>query len=197
MALPYDKNSFSDLISAETFDFHYAKHHQAYLDNLNKLITGSDMEKLSLLEIIKSSFLSAELKAIFNNAAQVYNHDFYWQSLSPEKKEINNTLLVKIEESFSSLDNFKIEFKKSALSQFGSGWTWLVIFDNKISIINTSNADTPIVLGKYPLLCVDVWEHAYYIDHRNRRADYLDVVINNLLNWDFALQNLNKYLALN
>ncbi len=197
MTLPYSPDAFSNLLSSETFSFHYGKHHQTYVDNLNKLIAGGEMENLSLADIIKMSFLSEELKPIFNNAAQIFNHDFYWQSLSPEKKEMSEKLKELIERDFSSIDNFKAELKKSALAQFGSGWTWLTISEGKISISNTSNADTPIVLGKTPLLCLDVWEHAYYIDYRNRRADYLEALINNCLNWEFASINLGKYLAIN
>ncbi len=196
MALPYSPNSFSDLISSEAFSFHYGKHHQAYVDNLNKLIAGSEMENLALVDIIKMSFLSDDLKAVFNNSAQIFNHDFYWQSLSPEKKEMSEKLKEMIERDFSSFDNFKDELKKSALAQFGSGWTWLVVSEGGLSITNTSNADTPIVLGKTPLLCLDVWEHAYYIDYRNRRVDYLEALINNCLNWEFASSNLDKYLSL-
>jgi len=197
MTLPYSQDSFLNLLSSEAFDFHYGKHHQAYVDNLNKLTAGGEMENLPLTDIIKMSFLSEELKSIFNNAAQIFNHDFYWQSLSPEKKELSADLEKMIEANFSSLDNFKVELKKSALAQFGSGWTWVVVGENGIAIVNTSNADTPIVLGKTPLLCLDVWEHAYYIDYRNRRADYLDALINNSLNWEFASQNLSKYLSIN
>lgn len=197
MNLPYSPDSFANILSSETFSFHYGKHHQTYVDNLNKLVAGGEMENLPLVDIIKMSFLSDELKGVFNNAAQIFNHDFYWQSLSPEKKEMSEKLKEMIERDFSSLDNFKAELKKSALAQFGSGWTWLTISEGKISISNTSNADTPIVLGKTPLLCLDVWEHAYYIDYRNRRADYLEAIINNCLNWEFASLNLGKYLAIN
>ncbi|MDD3711256.1 MAG: superoxide dismutase [Patescibacteria group bacterium] len=188
--LPFLAQDFSGKISSETFDFHYGKHHRAYFDNLLKLISGTDLENYSLEEIIKKSFSQDNLRAVFNNSAQVFNHDFYWQSLTPKKKEPSKFLLKKIIANFSSLDNFKGNLKKVALGQFGSGWVWVILDKGEIKIISTSNADTPIAYGIKPLLTIDVWEHAYYIDHRNNRAGYLDLVINDLINWDFFEDNL-------
>lgn len=188
--LPFSAQDFAGKISPETFDFHYGKHHRAYFDNLLKLIAGTDLENDDLETIIKKSFSQDNLKAIFNNSAQIFNHNFYWQSLSPQKKDPSKFLLERINDNFSSLEDFKDNLKKVALGQFGSGWAWVVLEEGKIKIISTSNAETPIVHGIKPLLVIDVWEHAYYIDYRNRRADYLDMVINELINWDFFEENL-------
>lgn len=188
--LPFSAQDFSGRISPETFDFHYGKHHRTYFDNLLKLIAGTDLENDDLETIIKKSFSQDNLKAVFNNSAQIFNHNFYWQSLSPQKKEPSKFLLERINDNFSSLEDFKENLKKVALGQFGSGWAWVVLEEGKIKIISTSNAETPIVHGIKPLLVIDVWEHAYYIDYRNRRADYLDMVINELINWDFFEENL-------
>ncbi len=192
--LPFASEDFLGKISPETFDFHYGKHHQAYFDNLVKLIAGTDLENLDLLEIIKKSFSVDRLEVVFNNAAQVFNHDFYWKSLSPERMEPSEFLVNKIVKNFSSLDNFKEELKKVALNQFASGWAWVVWESSQIKIISTSNAETPVARGVVPLLTIDVWEHAYYIDYRNGRAKYLDVVINDLINWDFFENNLKNAL---
>jgi Fe-Mn family superoxide dismutase len=188
--LPFSAQDFSGKISPETFDFHYGKHHRTYFDNLLKLIAGTDLESDDLETIIKKSFSQDNLKAIFNKSAQIFNHNFYWQSLSPQKKEPSKFLLERINDNFSSLEDFKENLKKVALGQFGSGWAWVVLEEGKIKILSTSNAETPIVHGIKPLLVIDVWEHAYYIDYRNRRADYLDMVINELINWDFFEENL-------
>jgi superoxide dismutase, Fe-Mn family len=190
--LPYKPADFSDKISVETFAFHYGKHHKTYFDSLLKLISGTDLEKQSLIEIMSKSFQQENLKLVYNNAAQVFNHDFYWQSLTPKRKEPSKFLLKKIEEAFSSLLNFKEELKKVALSQFGSGWAWVVLEGHDLKIISTSNAVNPLNQNQTPLLTIDVWEHAYYIDYRNKRAEYLDVVINELLNWDFMEANMKN-----
>lgn len=191
--LPFTKNSLEPHISERTIDFHYGKHHQAYLDNLNKLISGSDLENLSLEEIIKISAGDGEKIGIFNNAAQVYNHDFFWSSLSPvdSKSEISEELLLLINSSFGSLEKFKEDFKNAALTQFGSGWVWLVKDGEKLAILKTSNADTAILHEVKPLLVVDVWEHAYYLDYQNKRGDFVSVVLDNLINWEFVLSNLH------
>ncbi len=190
--LPYSPSNFSNRISNETFDLHHGKHHRSYFDNLLKLISGTDLEDKSLIEIIKKSFNQENLKVVYNNAAQVFNHDFYWQSLSPKRKEPSKFLLGKIEEHFSSLLEFKEELKKVALSQFGSGWAWVVLDNQDMKIVSTSNAINPLNQGQTPLLTIDVWEHAYYVDYRNRRAEYLDVVINELLDWDFMEVNFKN-----
>jgi Fe-Mn family superoxide dismutase len=173
-------------------EFHYGKHHQAYVDNLNKLISGTDLESKSLEEIIISSFNQAENVAIFNNAAQVYNHDFYWQSLSPQIVTPGLEMMALINDSFGDLEKFKEQFLALALSQFGSGWAWLIIEEGKLKLIKTTNADTPIAHGQKPLLVIDVWEHAYYLDYQNRRADYVKNILDNLLNWNFADMQLKK-----
>ncbi len=182
--LPYAKDALHPIISAETIEYHYEKHHAGYVNNLNNLIKNTEFEEMELEKVIKSS-----IGAIFNNAAQVYNHTFYWNCLSPEKSELSAELSAKIDESFGSFENFKSDFIKSAVSNFGSGWTWLVAEEGgELKIINTQNAGTPITVGQRPLLVVDVWEHAYYIDYRNARQKYLDEVFK-IINWHFVSSN--------
>lgn len=193
--LPYAKNALEPYISERTLDFHYGKHHQAYVTNLNILIDGTDLSKLSLEEIIKSSHGNADKQGIFNNAAQVWNHTFYWHSLTPTPKTTPSPHLLKqIEKNFGTLENFKDTFKKTAVSQFGSGWAWLVSDQSgSLQIIKTSNAETPLTNPSLmPLLTCDVWEHAYYLDYQNRRPDYVDTCLMHLLNWDFAEENFDK-----
>jgi len=192
--LPYSLKSLEPYLSERTLSFHYEKHHQTYFDNLNKLINGTDLADLTLEEIIRKSYQVEKLKSVFNNAAQTYNHNFYWQSLSPEKKEISNFLLKKIEENFSSLDSFKQELKDRGVAHFASGWVWLVLDGADLKIISSSNADTPITSNLIPLLVLDLWEHAYYLDYQNLRAKYLETLIDNLINWDFCEDNLKKIL---
>lgn len=188
--LPYEENALEPFMSARTLSFHYGKHHQTYLDNLNKLIEGTEFENMTLEQIIQESYKNPQQGGIFNNAAQVWNHSFFWNSLSPTgNKRPSPPFLNVIEKSFGSYENFSQEFKKTALSQFGSGWCWLVKEGNTLKIIKTSNADTPLVLGKKPLLTCDVWEHAYYLDYQNKRADYLDTFLTSLINWNFAENN--------
>ncbi|MFI3241117.1 MAG: superoxide dismutase [Alphaproteobacteria bacterium] len=171
--LPYEKNNFESLISAETFEFHYGKHYKTYLDNLNKLIEGTELDNLELEEVIKKSFNKADMVAVFNNAAQVYNHEFYFRNL----QLISNSLKEQIISEFGTLDKFKQEWTAASLSQFGSGWVWLVERNGELDIIKTSNADSPIARGEAPLLCIDIWEHAYYIDYKNARANYVDAFL--------------------
>lgn len=184
-ALPYALDALSPKISKETLEYHYGKHHQAYVNNLNKLIVGTPFEALSLEEIIQQSS-----GAIFNNAAQVWNHTFYWHSLSPQGGgEPSGELAAEITKTFGSFAEFKEKFSQVAVSTFGSGWAWLVqTSDKKLEIISTSNAGTPIKDGLTPLLTCDVWEHAYYIDYRNVRPDYVEAFWS-LVNWDFAAKN--------
>jgi len=191
-SLPFSHQALEPHISARTLEFHYGKHHQAYLDNLNKLISGTDLETETLENILIKTKGSLDKVAIFNNAAQVYNHDFFWKSLRPTDASLEPSanLLALITTSFSSLDNFYNEFKTIALSQFGSGWAWLVKEGESLKIIKTANADNPLTLGLKPLLVIDVWEHAYYLDYQNRRADYVEAVLKNLFNWEFAEANL-------
>lgn len=185
-ALPYDKTALEPHISAETIDFHYGKHHQAYVTNLNNLIDGTDKANQSLEEIIKS----AGPGPLFNNAAQVWNHTFYWNSLSPTGGgEPTGALADAINAKWGSFAKFQEQFNAAAAGNFGSGWTWLVKSEGgELEIVNTSNAGTPITDGKTCLLTVDVWEHAYYIDYRNARPKYLETFWK-LANWEFAAQN--------
>lgn len=180
--LPYEMDALAPHISRETLEYHYGKHHQTYVNNLNKLIAGTEFETLNLEEIIKTSSAG-----IFNNAAQVWNHSFYWQCLSPNGGgDAKGILLTRIIETFGSLQAFKEQFTQTALTTFGSGWAWLVQDSHgKLSIKSTSNAQTPMTEGLTALLTCDVWEHAYYIDYRNARPDYLGAFWH-LVNWDFA-----------
>ena len=185
--LNYSKESLEPYMSAQTLDFHHGKHHQAYVDNLNKLIKDTEMEKMSLEEIIINSFNNPELQGVFNNGAQVYNHNLFWQVLSPanesKTEDISQELLNKIVENFQSLENFKEEFKKIALSQFGSGWIWLVLDKGELKIEKSSNAENPLINKQKPIFCLDVWEHSYYLDYQNKRGDYVDGILNNIVNW--------------
>jgi Fe-Mn family superoxide dismutase len=183
--LPYEKNALEPHISAETLEYHYGKHHQTYVTNLNKLIPGTEFENKSLEEIIKSAS-----GGIFNNAAQVWNHTFYWNCLSPNGGgEPGGDLSQAINAAFGSFSAFKEKFSTSAATNFGSGWTWLVKnADGSVEIVNTSNAGTPMTQGKTALLTCDVWEHAYYIDYRNARPKYVEAFWN-LVNWDFVASN--------
>lgn len=184
--LPYALDALAPHISKETLEFHYGKHHQAYVTNLNNLVSGTEFESSSLEDIIKKSS-----GGVFNNAAQVWNHTFYWNSLSPNGGgEPTGDLLAAINAKWGSVDAFKEAFNKSAVGNFGSGWTWLVKkSDGSVDIVNTGNAATPITTSDVPLFTCDVWEHAYYIDYRNARPKYLENFWN-LVNWDFAASNL-------
>jgi Fe-Mn family superoxide dismutase len=184
-ALPYEKNALEPTISAETIEFHYGKHHQTYVTNLNNLVPGTEFEGASLEDIVQK----AE-GGIFNNAAQVWNHTFYWNCLSPNGGgSPSGALADAINSAFGSFGDFKEAFNKSAATNFGSGWTWLVKnTDGSVAIVNTSNAGNPLRDGKTPLLTIDVWEHAYYIDYRNARPKYLDAVWS-IVNWDFVAKN--------
>lgn len=189
--LPYARNALEPHISQNTLDFHYGKHHQAYVTNLNKLIAGTELEGKSLEEIIKISAADPSKAGIFNNAAQVWNHTFYWHSMKPNGGgKPSGEVLNKIEESFGSYENFVSEFKTAGATQFGSGWAWLVLEDNKLKITKTANAQTPLTSNAKPLMTMDVWEHAYYLDFQNARPNYIETFLNNLVNWDFVAQNL-------
>lgn len=189
--LPFEKNALEPYISSQTLEYHYGKHHNTYVVNTNNLTKESELENISLEDIIMRSVNDSTKIALFNNAAQVWNHTFYWNSLKPNGGGLpNGAVGQKISADFGSYENFVNLFKEAALAQFGSGWAWLVIDNGKLTIIKTTNADTPIAHGIKPILCIDVWEHAYYLDYKNGRADYTDAVIKNLLNWDFANENL-------
>ncbi|EKE01783.1 MAG: Superoxide dismutase [uncultured bacterium] len=184
-ALPFAKNALAPYISEETIDFHYGKHHQAYVDNLNKLIVGTEFENKTLPDIVKTS-----AGAIFNNAAQVWNHTFYWNCLRANSDDKPSTeLMASINKTFDGLEKFKEAFTKTAAGLFGSGWVWLVKdVDGNLLITSTSNANNPLTSGQIPLLTCDVWEHAYYIDYRNARARYLESFWR-VVNWGFVSQN--------
>ncbi len=186
--LPYALDALQPHISKETLEFHYGKHHQAYVTNLNNLIKGTEFEQASLEEIIRKSS-----GGIFNNAAQVWNHTFYWNCLAPNAGgEPRGTVAEAIKRKFGSFATFKETFSKSAVGNFGSGWTWLVKKgDGSVDIVNTSNAGTPLTGADKPLLTCDVWEHAYYVDYRNRRPDYVTAFWN-LVHWDFVTKNFGS-----
>ncbi|MDH5561064.1 MAG: superoxide dismutase [Deltaproteobacteria bacterium] len=189
--LPFAKDALEPHITAKTLEFHYGKHHNAYVTNLNKLIGGTGLEKESLEEIIKKTAGDSSKAGIFNNAAQVWNHTFYWNSLKPKGGgEPTGQIAEKIAGAFGSYSKFAEEFKNAGATQFGSGWAWLVLDKGELKITKTLNADTPIAHGLKPILTVDVWEHAYYLDYQNRRPDYLTTFIEKLINWDFANANL-------
>lgn len=193
--LPYAMDALEPHISKTTLEFHYGKHHQTYVTNLNNLVKDTDLASQTLEDIIAKSAKDASLVGVFNNAAQVWNHTFYWYCLSPVKKAVPSKLEGMIVKDFGSLDNFKAEFKKAALAQFGSGWAWLVLDQGSLKITKTGNADLPMVHNQTALLTCDVWEHAYYLDYQNRRADYVDTFLNELVNWDFVASHLEQKAA--
>jgi Fe-Mn family superoxide dismutase len=189
--LPYGEDALAPVISANTISFHYGKHHKGYLDNLNKLIAGTEYADFTLEKIITATAGNTDKTAIFNNAAQTWNHSFYWQSLCPKGGGAPPAALKqKITASFGSLDACKKELLTAATTQFGSGWAWLVLEGDKLKVVKSANAETPLSKGMKPLLTIDVWEHAYYLDYQNRRADYVNAVLDKLINWEFAARNL-------
>jgi Fe-Mn family superoxide dismutase len=189
--LPYGESALDPVISAKTIGFHYGKHHKGYVDALNKLIAGTALENLSLEKLIAETAGKADKVAIFNNAAQTWNHTFYWRSLRPNGGgEPPAALKQRIEASFGNLDACKRDLAIAATTEFGSGWAWLVLEAGKLKVIKTGNAETPLTKGVKRLLAIDVWEHAYYLDYQNRRADYVNAVLDKLINWGFAADNL-------
>ncbi len=190
--LPYKDDALSPVISANTVGFHYGKHHAGYLAAMNKTLETDDLKSQSMGEIIKSTATNATKAGLFNAAAQVWNHDFYWASMRPNGGgKPTGRIADRINTSFGDYDKFKAAFAAAAVGQFASGWAWLCLEGDKLTIRRTGNADTPVyVAGVKPLLTIDVWEHAYYLDYQNRRADYVNAVIDKLLNWDFAEKNL-------
>lgn len=190
-ALPYEANALEPYITANTLSFHHGKHHQTYVTNLNNLIQGGELADKTLEEIILAVANEPEKIGIFNNAAQVWNHTFYWNSMKKGGGGApTGAIASKINEDFGSYDAFVDAFKNAGLTQFGSGWAWLVLDGGKLKITKTANADTPMAHDQKAILTVDVWEHAYYLDYQNRRADYLDLFLKHLVNWDFANANL-------
>jgi len=189
--LPYDSSALEPVISAKTLSFHHGKHHQAYVDKLNELVSGTSFAPLSLEDIILRSAGQREYAPIFNNAAQVWNHNFYWHCLTPKGGgDVPAALAKGIKDAFGDLAKFKSEFAKAAIEQFGSGWAWLVLDGTELRITKTGNGDDPLPQHLKPLLTIDVWEHAYYLDYQNRRPDHVHAVLDQLINWDFAASNL-------
>ena len=188
--LPYDGEALAPAISAETLSFHHGKHHKAYIDKTNEAIAGTDLADADLETVIAKARGSNQ--GLFNNAAQAWNHAFYWESLSPSKTAPKDDLLAAIERDFGSLDDLKKKLKETAVNHFASGWAWLVSRDGKLSVTDTHDAGTELVAGIKPILVIDVWEHAYYIDRKNLRPAYVDAVVDELLNWDFAAENFAR-----
>ena len=189
--LPWAEGALAPVISANTIGFHYGKHHQGYVTNLNKLTGGTPFADQSVEQIVRATAGKVDQAAIFNNAAQVWNHTFYWQSLRPNGGgEPPAALKAKMEASFGSVAACREELTKAATSQFGSGWAWLVADGDALKVVKTGNAETPLTGAMRPLVTIDVWEHAYYLDYQNRRADYVAAVLDKLVNWEFALANL-------
>lgn len=191
--LPYADNALDPVISANTIGFHYGKHHRGYVDNLNRLVVGTEFADMPLEKIVSATAGNVDRAAIFNNAAQIWNHTFYWRSLKPGGGgEPPTALKQRIEASFGSVDACRKALATAAVGQFGSGWAWLALDGDKLQVVRTGNADAPFTKGLKPLLTIDVWEHAYYLDYQNRRADYVNAVLDKLVNWGFALDNLGR-----
>jgi Fe-Mn family superoxide dismutase len=189
--LPYPENALEPVISAKTIGFHYGKHHQGYVTNANKLIAGTDLQGMPLEKIVQATAGKVDRAGIFNNAAQVWNHTFYWKSLSPRGGgKPPAALMQKMKASFGGLETCMRELAGAAAAQFGSGWAWLVKAGDALKVVKTANAENPMTQGMKPLLTIDVWEHAYYLDYQNRRTDYVAAVLDKLINWEFAAENL-------
>lgn len=186
--LPYDTTALAPYMSEDTLKTHHGKHVATYISNLNDLIAGTRYEQMPLEQIITESANVAADKKIFNNAAQIYNHNFFFHNLGPKR---NLAIPYQVANAFGGSDKFREQFKSAALSVFGSGYAWLVRDKYNIKIITTPNADTPIAHGMQPLMCLDVWEHAYYLDYKNKRADFIDAYLDHLVNWDFVAENLS------
>jgi len=191
--LPYPDDALEPVISARTIGFHYGKHHQAYVDNLNKLVAGTPMAEMSLEQVIQSSTGVAEHTGLFNNAAQVWNHTFYWNGMRAKGGgKPGKELGERIEKDFGGYDAMRKDLFTAASTQFGSGWAWLVEDAGTLKVVKTGNADNPLTRGMKPLFTIDVWEHAYYLDYQNRRADYVNAVLDKLIDWDFVAANLAR-----
>lgn len=189
--LPYSQNALSPFISEKTVSFHYGKHHKKYIDTTNELIKGTQFEKSTLDQILNITAGKEGQQKIFNNAAQAWNHWFYWNSISPGGNKIPQGKIAEaINLSFGSYDYFAKELIRVAVDQFGSGWAWVILDGDKLSITKTDNAINPIIYGHKPILTIDVWEHAYYLDYQNKRIDYVTAVVENCINWSFAESNL-------
>lgn len=190
--LPWGESDLAPYLSQETISLHYGKHHRAYVDNTRKLVEGTDLAGAPLEEVVRAAWGPPDKKALFNNAAQAWNHAFYWKSLRPRGGgQPAGKLLDRIKSDFGEFARFKDELARAAVTQFGSGWAWLVLEGGRLRVEQTPNAETPLTApGRKPLLTIDVWEHAYYVDYRNRRPDYVAAVLDKLLNWEFAAENL-------
>ena len=191
-SLPYDEGALAPVISSKTMCFHHGKHHKAYVDKLNELVVGTPFAEMKLDEIVRRTFKSPKSTAVFNNAAQAWNHAFFWSCLTPQPGKPNGELLQAIERDLGGYEKFKEDFGKEGAAQFGSGWVWLVADKGKLAIEKTANAVNPMAEGKTCLLTIDVWEHAYYLDYQHRRPDFLKSVTEKLLNWDFAAENFAR-----
>ncbi|HZE59422.1 MAG TPA: superoxide dismutase [Burkholderiales bacterium] len=185
--LPYAEDALAPVISAETLSLHHGKHHKKYIDTMNELLAKSDVRAHTLEDVVRSS-----QGKLFNNAAQAWNHDFYWKSLSPKSSAPSGATRQRLERDFGGYESFCDKFAAAADGQFGSGWAWLIDRNGKLEVVATANADTPMSHGARCLLALDVWEHAYYVDYRNQREKYVQAVIEKRLNWEFAEQNLNR-----
>ncbi len=189
--LPWPEDALEPYTSAKTISFHYGKHHKAYVDNLNKLVAGTDLENKSLEEVILAAKADPGKVGIFNNAAQVWNHTFFWNCLKPGGGgQPQGMVAQRITETFGGYDKFAEQFKNAAVTRFGSGWGWLVLDGGALKIVSTPNADDPLANGQKALLTVDVWEHAYYLDYQNRRPDFVQAFLDHMVNWDFVAQNM-------
>ncbi len=191
--LPFDYTALEPHVSKSTLEFHHDKHHAAYVNNYNNMVKGTDMESKSIEEVIKATYNDSSKAGIFNNAAQAWNHTFYWNCIKPSGGgQPSGELADKIAADFGSFDKFKEEFKAAAATQFGSGWAWLVLDKGTLKVTKTSNAENPVAMGLTPLLTIDVWEHAYYLDYQNKRPDYIETFISSLINWDFVAEQMKK-----
>ena len=190
-SLPYAEDALEPYYSAKTISFHHGKHHKAYVDNLNKMVAGTDLDGKSLEEIIGAVAGNPAKAGVFNNAAQIWNHTFFWHCMKPGGGGKPGGLIAQmIDEAFGSYEKFAEQFKAAAVGRFGSGWAWLVLEGGKLKIMSTPNAEMPVPPGMKALLTVDVWEHAYYLDYQNRRPDFVQTFIDKLINWEFVMQNL-------
>ncbi|MBI1211266.1 MAG: superoxide dismutase [Fe] [Alphaproteobacteria bacterium] len=193
--LPYAYDALAPAISSDTLHLHHGKHHKAYVEKANLLLAGTEFATLSLEDIVVRTATkrsSKTMAALFNNAAQAFNHGFYWRSMKPGGSTPSGQFASRIDKDFRGVDRFLTQFTEAATQVFGSGWTWLVLDRGKLRITSTANADTPLTRGHVPLLTCDVWEHAYYLDHQNRRPEYVQAFVNSLANWDFAAANLER-----
>jgi Fe-Mn family superoxide dismutase len=189
-ALPWAEDALEPHLSAKTISFHYGKHHAAYVTNYNNLVGGTPLDAMPIEDVIAETAGDSSRIGVFNNGAQAWNHSFYWNCLTPNGGgKPSGELAEAIEKDFGGYDTFREELKNAAATQFGSGWAWLVVEDGRLKVMKTANAETPMTMGMKPILTIDVWEHAYYLDYQNRRPDYTAAVIDSLLNWEFAEKN--------